>query len=558
MSHRLSPSTELPRSMPAPPDMPTVSLHTPSMNKRKTPVQDENAVQSRIPVKSPPRSTLGSPLNHNTPKSPTPSKKLSVRFDGKPSIPFPKSSKPAPPVVTNTNAIVNDATPLRVLTADSPKPPPLGKKLRLGNVAKGKEKDGKCQVPTYGSVWKTLLHRGKAVVAQTLDRDLLMERRWAYNATWMTPGLLRQGLNEDERAFHAWSAFKCAIRGRRVEDWDMGGILSEAMNRYLVSLGVDQLGEVSGLHFTFLDPRKANNSRALVRQARELANLFEAEGYGKGCIVFSIPATEEGAQAARKLEKKYNLKTNLLFVSGLAHAAICAQAGASFVTFPYKTLTKGSVHKSVRSRWVRSSKAPSPTPKRLADEAIEATAEYFEMHGVATQIVVSVENIATLSEALHLDGFDAVVLDTDQSLEAKEPLLAMPPAPKLAAAKPSPASLQARETRYPILESMDGAFMSAMSAEAQSVAELTLQDVLEDWQVRMTMVEEHMREWLQHEIESAFMTERDIERKYAQELERLITACTLGEKLSPQFQIREDDVGFRMARTLWDRPEAWS
>ncbi len=143
------------------------------MSKRRTPVQDENAVQSRIPVKSPPRSILGSggPPNYNTPKSPTPSKKLSTRFDGKPSIPFPKSSKPAPPVVTNPNAAVDDATLLRVLTAHPPKLPSLAKTQRLGKVLKGKEKNGRCQAPTYGTVWKRLLHRGKAVVAQTLNRD---------------------------------------------------------------------------------------------------------------------------------------------------------------------------------------------------------------------------------------------------------------------------------------------------------------------------------------------------------------------------------------------------
>ena len=54
---------------------------------------------------------------------------------------------------------------------------------------------------------------------------------------------------------------------------------------------------------------------------------------------YQIPATEEGVQAAMKLKEKYDLKTNLLFVSGLAHAAICAQAGASFVTFPYRTVS---------------------------------------------------------------------------------------------------------------------------------------------------------------------------------------------------------------------------
>lgn len=178
MTHQLSPSTGLHKSTATPPDMPTVSLHTPSTSRRRTPVQDENAVQSRIPVKSPPRSLLGSgdPPNHDVPRSPTPRKKMSVRFDGKPSIPFPKSSKLAPPVVTNPNAAVDDATPLRALTAHLPKPPPPpplanAKKERPGKGAKGKEKDGKCQAPTYGTVWKTLLHRGKAVAAQTLDRD---------------------------------------------------------------------------------------------------------------------------------------------------------------------------------------------------------------------------------------------------------------------------------------------------------------------------------------------------------------------------------------------------
>lgn len=177
MSHRLSSPTELARSTSAPPRMPTLSPNTLSMSRRKTPVQDENALQSRIPVKSPPRSILGGPTtpDHNLPKSLTPSKKLSVRFDGKPSIPFPKSSEPAPPVVTNPSNAVDDGAPIRALAADLPKPPPLAKKQRLGKVAKGKEKDGRSQdqtqTQTYGMVWKTLLDRGKAVVAQTLDRD---------------------------------------------------------------------------------------------------------------------------------------------------------------------------------------------------------------------------------------------------------------------------------------------------------------------------------------------------------------------------------------------------
>ncbi len=66
-----------------------------------------------------------------------------------------------------------------------------------------------------------------------------------------------------------------------------------------------------------------------------------------------------------------------------------------------RQLTKGSVHKDVRS--LRSGKAPSTTPKRLANETIEATAEYFDMHGIATQIVLSVENVANVSAAASAD-----------------------------------------------------------------------------------------------------------------------------------------------------------
>ena len=58
----------------------------------------------------------------------------------------------------------------------------------------------------------------------------------------------------------------------------------------LVALGMEQLEDVYGLHFTFLDPRKSNNTRALVKQAKEIVKLFEAEGYGKGGIVFSVSA----------------------------------------------------------------------------------------------------------------------------------------------------------------------------------------------------------------------------------------------------------------------------
>ena len=162
-----------------------------------------------------------------------------------------------------------------------------------------------------------------------------------------------------------------------------------------------------------------------------------------------------------------------------------------------------------------------------------------------------------VSETLHLEGFDAVVLDTDLSLEARECELGMPPAPIRAVTGVSPAKITAREARYPMLASTEGAFMSAMSAEAQNIAELTLQDTLEEWQVRMNMVAAHLKHWLHHEMNAASTSPSDVERKYTQEPEMIATGSQASGKLEPLFDIGENTVGFRMGRTLWDRPGTW-
>ena len=39
------------------------------------------------------------------------------------------------------------------------------------------------------------------------------------------------------------------------------------------------------------------------------------------------------------LEQRHFVRTNLLFVSGLAHAVNCAEAGASFVMFSYAAVS---------------------------------------------------------------------------------------------------------------------------------------------------------------------------------------------------------------------------
>jgi hypothetical protein len=51
-------------------------------------------------------------------------------------------------------------------------------------------------------------------------------------------------------------------------------------------------------------------------------------------IIKQIPATESGIEAAARLQREDGINVNLTFVSGVIHAAACAQSGAVAVTLP--------------------------------------------------------------------------------------------------------------------------------------------------------------------------------------------------------------------------------
>lgn len=60
---------------------------------------------------------------------------------------------------------------------------------------------------------------------------------------------------------------------------------------------------------------------------------FQENGIEKDQIVVSIPATEEGVHATQLLVKEDGVLVNLAMVAGMSHAAVCAEAGAAWVTF---------------------------------------------------------------------------------------------------------------------------------------------------------------------------------------------------------------------------------
>ncbi|KAI0357640.1 aldolase [Trametes cingulata] len=549
-----SPSNEF---APLTPAMPVATLR----GKRRADAHVQNG-SSRIPKASPPASSRTlTTVGHTESKVHLRGGKTS-RPAEKSSIPFPTSSGLAPPVLTATHAGFADIA-YRILNAPrSPSKPTstsvLGRRTRPSATSPTlKEQPKKPIVVASPPLWRTLQTKGKAVIAETLDYELL--GTLPYGGSMVTPSMLREGLLTPDTAYHAWVGAKRAIEERPGGEWDLASILSSAMHYYLVELGASMLDRVNGPHYTFVDPRLHDSTTAMVKHALRLVRLFTEKGYGRDRIVVTIPATEAGVQAARTLEHKHHVQTNLSLVSGLAHAAACAEADATCITLCYKELSDACGRKPGNSNpFVRAWEAFSAPSKRLADEAIQATTAYFNLHKVQCAILVA--NLQSASDAERLGDFDAVAFTASQSLRARAPASAMPPTP--APMVGTLARLRACEAQYPTsyLASKEGSFMSAMSVEARTVTKVTLAAGLKELMGHMFQTSMHVLEFLQGEAQLAHLDDIGLQEIYEEderEADRLHGLSTAGQCAEQFLPIRWDDVGFRLRFSSWDQADAY-
>ncbi|KAI0634331.1 aldolase [Trametes polyzona] len=591
----VSPTNEFkPPRTPPPPAMPIATLR----GRRRTNAQDENAKSpSRIPVATAPPP---SPRKKGTTNTAVPT--LAQRAGGgskaylrggkasasrpveiqKSAIPFPTTpSRPALPVLTATHVTFAEIA-YRLL--NSPKPPEgqstIGKRPRpSASRSKPKEEEQQQQkqkkpvVPTTTTtapLWRTLEAKRKVVIAESLDYELL--GTLPFGGSMVTPELLREGLLAPDTAYHAWVGAKMAIEKRRGGEWDLRRILDAALTFYLVELGVLLLDRVDGPHYTFVDPRNHDNAAAIVKEALRLSRRFAHKGYGRERIVVTsqpseaeeedqIPATEAGVQAAQILEGKYGVQTNLTLVSGLAHAAACAEAGVTCITMCYKEILAACSRKTNSNNpFIRAWEALNPSARRLTDETIESTAEYFDLHQLQSAIVVA--NLQSLSDVDKLGKFDALALDADQSLRAKAPTLEPGAPPAAASAAGTQAKQRACEAQYPTsyLASQHGAFLSAMSVEARTIAQVTLSTGLQDLIAQMRRASMHMLEFIQGEAQLAHLDDLALQELYEDdELEayKQEELKMTGKKAEADYTVRWHDVGFRMRFITWDQPAAY-
>ncbi|XP_020226071.1 uncharacterized protein LOC109807827 isoform X4 [Cajanus cajan] len=106
--------------------------------------------------------------------------------------------------------------------------------------------------------------------------------------------------------------------------------LSCFVNKAFANVGSDLAKLVPGRVSTEVDARLAYDTHAIIRKVHDLLKLYNDSNVPPHRLLFKIPSTWQGIEAARLLESE-GIQTHLTFVYSFAQAAAAAQAGASVI-----------------------------------------------------------------------------------------------------------------------------------------------------------------------------------------------------------------------------------
>lgn len=163
------------------------------------------------------------------------------------------------------------------------------------------------------------------VVADTGDIQAIKRHR-PQDAT-TNPSLLLKAAQQPEYAMYIVDAAAMAAR----QGGSNGEQLSDAVDRFAVSIGAEILKIVPGRVSTEVDARLSFDTDAMIAKARKLVGLYNEMGIGNDRILIKVASTWEGIRAAEQLEK-LGINCNLTLLFGFAQAAACADAGVYLIS----------------------------------------------------------------------------------------------------------------------------------------------------------------------------------------------------------------------------------
>jgi len=104
------------------------------------------------------------------------------------------------------------------------------------------------------------------------------------------------------------------------------------LDMLLVEFGRKILEIVPGKVSTEVDAKLSFDKQASIAKALHIIDLYKSVGISKDRILIKVASTWEGIQAARELQSKHGINTNLTLMFSLEQAIAAAEAGAYLIS----------------------------------------------------------------------------------------------------------------------------------------------------------------------------------------------------------------------------------
>ncbi|GMH35833.1 hypothetical protein BSKO_03701 [Bryopsis sp. KO-2023] len=199
--------------------------------------------------------------------------------------------------------------------------------------------------------------------------------------------------------------YKNAVENAKTFDKDPERQLSKA----LANVGALFAEKVEGRVATEVDPRLARDTDAMVENARTLVAMYKEMAVPSEKTIIQLPATWEGIQAAKQLEKE-GINTVVFLVYSLIQGIAAAQAGVSVIQ-----TNMGRVKQWYNSHpgVIRDPKGPREdsgcaSGVHPGQQLAASVYAYCKAHHPNTLVMVS--GVRTKEDAISVAGCDYIIL----------------------------------------------------------------------------------------------------------------------------------------------------
>lgn len=174
------------------------------------------------------------------------------------------------------------------------------------------------------------------------------------------------------------------------------------LDKALINVGAQLAKKVTGRVSTEVDPRLTSDTNAIIQKVKHLVELYKEMEVSVDRLLFKIPASWQGIEAARQLEEE-GIQTHITGVHSFAQAVACGQAKVSVVQ-----VCVGRIRD-----WARSNSGDDEVDSALQQGAdpgillVERVGELINRQGHKTRVMAS--NVRTKEDVLALLGVDYIV-----------------------------------------------------------------------------------------------------------------------------------------------------